>query len=257
VSEQSGGPGWWQASDGKWYPPEQAPTGQQPSVDPTATQPAAGAPGYGAPAAAGTPAYAAPAAAAGGGGAGKIIAIVVVLALLAGGGAYLLTKGDGGGNSLKDFCNTAKVLNADPELNSNNFDNPATVDKVVSAFSKLNSSAPNEIKADTTTLLDGIKKAAAALKSGKSPDSALSQTEQDKFNSASGRVETFVEAKCGFSLNGSSGSSTDSSSFNASSFTDSLSSEFSSFDTSSLSSELSSLCDQFGTEFGTDFCSSS
>src|SRR3546814_4443455 len=25
MSEQSQGPGWWVASDGKWYPPEQAP----------------------------------------------------------------------------------------------------------------------------------------------------------------------------------------------------------------------------------------
>src|SRR4051812_20499156 len=29
VSDTSQGPGWWQASDGKWYPPEQAP-GYQP-----------------------------------------------------------------------------------------------------------------------------------------------------------------------------------------------------------------------------------
>jgi len=40
MSDSSQGPGWWQASDGKWYPPEQAP-GAQPQ------QPA---PGYGAPA---------------------------------------------------------------------------------------------------------------------------------------------------------------------------------------------------------------
>ncbi len=25
MSDASQGPGWWQASDGKWYPPEQAP----------------------------------------------------------------------------------------------------------------------------------------------------------------------------------------------------------------------------------------
>lgn len=30
MSDQSQGPGWWQASDGKWYPPEQAP-GYQPA----------------------------------------------------------------------------------------------------------------------------------------------------------------------------------------------------------------------------------
>jgi hypothetical protein len=31
VSDSSQGPGWWQASDGKWYPPEQAPGYQPPS----------------------------------------------------------------------------------------------------------------------------------------------------------------------------------------------------------------------------------
>lgn len=37
MSDMSQGPGWWQASDGKWYPPEQAPGGQ----------PAAGAASFG------------------------------------------------------------------------------------------------------------------------------------------------------------------------------------------------------------------
>ncbi|HVN52019.1 MAG TPA: hypothetical protein VMT43_11325 [Acidimicrobiales bacterium] len=32
MSDTSQGPGWWQASDGKWYPPEQAP-GYQPPAD--------------------------------------------------------------------------------------------------------------------------------------------------------------------------------------------------------------------------------
>jgi hypothetical protein len=45
VSDTSQGPGWWQASDGKWYPPEQAP-GYQPAPGPGgAPQPAGGAPG--------------------------------------------------------------------------------------------------------------------------------------------------------------------------------------------------------------------
>jgi hypothetical protein len=35
VSDSSQGPGWWQASDGKWYPPEQAPGYQQPSPGPS------------------------------------------------------------------------------------------------------------------------------------------------------------------------------------------------------------------------------
>ena len=46
MSDAPQGPGWWQASDGKWYPPEQAP-GAQPGADP-----GAGGPGgpYGTPA---------------------------------------------------------------------------------------------------------------------------------------------------------------------------------------------------------------
>lgn len=43
MSDTSQGPGWWQASDGKWYPPEQAPGYQAP------------APGGGVPAGAGAP----------------------------------------------------------------------------------------------------------------------------------------------------------------------------------------------------------
>ncbi|MEY2421386.1 MAG: hypothetical protein QOI95_1453 [Acidimicrobiaceae bacterium] len=258
MSEQSGGPGWWQASDGKWYPPEQAPTAAQPPVDPTTTQPAAGTPAYGAPPpgapAYGAPAYGAPpagAAAAGGGGAGKVIAIVVVLALLAGGGAYLLTKGSGSSGSVKSFCDTARTLNNDTSLNNNNFDDPATVDKVVSAFTKLANASPSEIKADMNTLTDGLRKAAAAIKTGKNPDTALSQADKDKFDAATVRVNTFAEKNCGFGLTGSSSdSSFDSSfSFDTSSFDSSLSSQFSTFDDSSFSSELSSLCDQFGSDF--------
>lgn len=53
MSEVSQGPGWWQASDGKWYSPEQAPGGQ-PAAAPQsgfgAPQPGFGAPqpGFGA-----------------------------------------------------------------------------------------------------------------------------------------------------------------------------------------------------------------
>jgi len=32
MSDTSQGPGWWQASDGKWYPPESAPGAQQPAA---------------------------------------------------------------------------------------------------------------------------------------------------------------------------------------------------------------------------------
>jgi len=41
VSDTSQGPGWWQASDGKWYPPEQAPGYQAPMGAPMGGAPAA------------------------------------------------------------------------------------------------------------------------------------------------------------------------------------------------------------------------
>lgn len=49
MSDMSQGPGWWQTSDGKWYPPEQAPGAQPPAAQPPPApgaqpQPAAGFP---------------------------------------------------------------------------------------------------------------------------------------------------------------------------------------------------------------------
>jgi hypothetical protein len=35
MSDVSGGPGWWQASDGKWYPPEQQPNYEAPAAPPS------------------------------------------------------------------------------------------------------------------------------------------------------------------------------------------------------------------------------
>lgn len=98
MSDTSGGPGWWQASDGKWYPPEQQPGYTQDNPPPTpAPQPGPGAgpppaaglgpppgfgqaptgqgpqgygqPGYGAP---GQPGYGAPGQAAYGAGPGGV-----------------------------------------------------------------------------------------------------------------------------------------------------------------------------------------
>jgi len=42
VSDTSQGPGWWQASDGKYYPPEQAPGYQQPGASPACGVPGSG-----------------------------------------------------------------------------------------------------------------------------------------------------------------------------------------------------------------------
>ena len=45
MSDTSQGPGWWQASDGKWYPPEQAPGYQPPMQGGPVPGPSLGAPG--------------------------------------------------------------------------------------------------------------------------------------------------------------------------------------------------------------------
>jgi hypothetical protein len=64
MSDTSQGPGWWQASDGKWYPPEQAP-----GAAPTGPPPGGPPPGYGTP-----PAYGQPA---GGGGGGTDVGDII------------------------------------------------------------------------------------------------------------------------------------------------------------------------------------
>ena len=60
MSEVSGGPGWWQASDGKWYPPEQHPNYRPPvpgSPPPTGPGYPAGAPGGAVPTGANRPTF--------------------------------------------------------------------------------------------------------------------------------------------------------------------------------------------------------
>ncbi|MCX7619639.1 MAG: hypothetical protein N2037_02200 [Acidimicrobiales bacterium] len=100
MSDTPQGHGWWQASDGKWYPPEQHPdyTGNQaapasPGVDQTPTQPMApigGAGGPGMPPGAGGPGMPPPAS--GGGKVGLIIGIVVLVLVLAGLGVFLVLR---------------------------------------------------------------------------------------------------------------------------------------------------------------------
>lgn len=92
MSDQSQGAGWWQASDGKWYPPSQAPqagqppppapgSGYAPPVPPTGPPP----PGMAYPAGA----YAVPPQKSGMGGCAKAAIVVGVLALLLGGGCVV------------------------------------------------------------------------------------------------------------------------------------------------------------------------
>jgi hypothetical protein len=65
MSDVSQGPGWWQASDGKWYPPQQAPTAAPPPPPPA----------YGPPPA---PQWGGPPPAKKGGGKGCLIALAIV-----------------------------------------------------------------------------------------------------------------------------------------------------------------------------------
>lgn len=97
MSDVSQGPGWWQASDGKWYAPEAHPSYQPPAAPqppaaqpPAPPQPMAPPPQMAAPpqmgaAPVGGPGYGPPPASKGG--KGCMIALIVVVVLLVGGAA--------------------------------------------------------------------------------------------------------------------------------------------------------------------------
>jgi hypothetical protein len=206
--------------------------------------------------------YAAPgapaAAAAGGGGGAKVIAIVVALVLIAGGAAFALTRDSGGGGSVAAFCSKAKTFQGDTSLDKA-FNDPTKIDSAVAKFDELAKAAPSEIKKDMNTLVDAVKKIAAAVKAaGNDPSKqfgavfgALAQVDQKKLEQASANVEKFGKEKCGtdFSFSNSSSSSSDFS-FTNSSFPSFNSSDSSfSFNESSFSSLLSSFSSDFGTNF--------
>jgi hypothetical protein len=226
--------------------------------------PPPGPPTEGMPPTGGPPPYAAPAAAGGGGGSGKIIAIIVVVALLAGGAAFLLTRSSGSsGGSQQSFCDTAKKVQNDAEL-GNAFDDPAKIDKTLTAFQQLTDAAPSEIKSDMETINDALKKIGAAVKSAGSDQgkqlsavlAAVSSLDQAKLEQASQNVDKFAKDKCGIDL------SVDSSSNSAGSnnFTD-FGSDFSSFSdfgsdfSTNFGSDFSSFFSDFGSSFGSDFSS--
>ena len=91
MSEFSQGEGWWQASDGKWYPPEAAPPGfAAPTSEVPTTQPFGpppGVPPIGAPAPM-------PTSSKSGLGTGPIVAIVVAVVLVIGAIVFFATSGD-------------------------------------------------------------------------------------------------------------------------------------------------------------------
>jgi hypothetical protein len=200
MSEQSQGPGWWRASDGKWYAPEPAPP-VPPMVAPVA-----------------------------GGGSNVpkiIVGIVIAVALVAGGTAFALTR-DSGGGSVQAFCDKAKTLHNDIDLNDA-FSDPTKVDEVVAKFNQLASAVPDEIKADMNTLNDALRSARDDVKAGKSV--AFNDELSAKIETANTNVENFGTKNCGadFLLSSSSSDSSSTSiatspSSSSSSFTSSSSS---------------------------------
>ena len=178
MSEQSQGPGWWRASDGKWYAPEQALP---------------------------VPPMVAPAAGDGSNLPKIIVGIVIAVALVAGGTAFALTR-DSGRGGVQAFCDKAKTLHNDIDLNDA-FNDPTKVDEVVAKFSQLVSAAPQEIKADMNTLNDALRSARDQVKAGKTV--AFNDELSSKIETANNNVETFGTKNCGadFLLSSSSSDS--------------------------------------------------
>jgi hypothetical protein len=85
MTEQSQGPGWWQASDGKWYPPESAPVAAPTAPLPATPLPAA--PPTGGPPATGGPPK-------GGLGRGPLLGIIGAVIVLIAAVLFFVTKDD-------------------------------------------------------------------------------------------------------------------------------------------------------------------
>ena len=278
MSDVSQGPGWWQASDGKWYAPElhpdyqppaaEPPAAEPPAVDPTQpiapiggdataplpssqplepptsafpTSPPPAVPPGGLPPG-GPPPAVVPPGGGGGGGALKWVAIVVVLLLVGGGVAFALTR-DSGGASKTAFCNAIKDNKSALEDNG---DDKATLDRFDTAINKVLKASPKEIKGDVQAIVDEFNKVKSAVDAaGSDTDSqreAVSSAERSlddtKLLSAITNVATYAKNNCAVGL-----------------FTDFAST--SSF--SSLGTELSTDSGSFGSDlssyFGTDFSS--
>jgi hypothetical protein len=185
MSEQSQGPGWWRASDGKWYAPEQAPP-VQPMVAPAAA--ASNAPKI-------------------------IVGVVIAVVLLAGGTAFALTR-DSGGGGVQAFCKKTKAVHNDVDLDEA-FNDPTKVDEIVAKFSQVVKVAPNAIQADMNTLDDALRQARDDVKAGKSVE--FNDELSSKIETANNNVENFGKQNCGADFLLSSSSSDSSSTSIASS----------------------------------------
>lgn len=268
MSDASQGPGWWQASDGKWYPPEQhpdhvgaaAPPPTQPPTQPFAALPTQ--PPYAPPPT--QPPYAAPAppppgAPGGGRRAPLLVAIGAVAVVVIGAVAFLAFRGDSSG-STASFCDDAKKAAAD-SAGQDATNDPAKLAQAVAAFDRLAKESPAEIKDDMKTIDDFLHKLQDAIKqSSKGSDqfgsvlSVFATVDQRKLEAAGANVDRFAKDKCGVDLSfdsTSSGSSFDSAFSDLSDFSN-FASEFSQF--SDFSQSLSGLSD-FATEFSSLFSS--
>jgi len=170
MSDTSQGDGWWVASDGKWYPPEQAPGAaaavpSEPPTTPMPIQPPAAAsdagppstpPPYGSaapPFGPSTPAYTATAPAPGGGSKTGLVAIVCLLvgALLGGGVAYAVAAGSDSGADATEwvaFCDEVDRLEARQERGELDEDDAAE------ALSGLVATAPERYQPMLQTFAD-------------------------------------------------------------------------------------------------------
>ena len=109
MSEQSQGPGWWQASDGKWYPP-QAAAGADPTM-PIAASAATGPLPGGPPPAGGAPPPK------GGLGRGPLLGIIAAVIVLLAAVLFFATKGDDKDDKAKT-ANTDQSSDSDTESSS-------------------------------------------------------------------------------------------------------------------------------------------
>jgi hypothetical protein len=161
MSDATQGPGWWQASDGKWYPPEQHPDYTPPtqpveSVAPTAATPPVPPPPVEAtqamapvpppPVPPGPPLAGAVGPPPSGGGRGKVIAIVAVLAAIAVVAALLLLNRDSDDGAMVAASDTTSSDNTDQ---SDSTDATTTTKKTTTTTAKTTTTKP------TTTTAPG------------------------------------------------------------------------------------------------------
>jgi hypothetical protein len=196
MSEQSGGPGWWIASDGKWYPPEQAPGAAPaqpqptapPSAPPTAPLPTS-APGS-------SPDNK-----------GKVVAVLVAALVLVAVGVVVALTRDSGGDSSKgnvgDFCSQSKDFREDAVSDRSDVSSDEENQIALERIEALDKVAPPEIKGDVDTLVEGSK-LIIAISNGQLDK--IKQFDQAKVTKASKNLERFVEEKCGVKLGSDSSS---------------------------------------------------